>query len=96
MSTYQKRSSRGISIAGILGFVLGFLPLVGLIFFSPGLRSEGAPGLAVFGLAVVTLVLLLAAARRKGAFWIMVAIQILLVVGVLIETFSDAALYVGT
>jgi len=96
MSTDQKRSSRVVSIAGILGFILGFLPLVALTFFSPGLRSEGARGLAVVCLAVITLILLIARARHKRLFWIMVAVQILLLTGVLIETFSDAALYVGT
>jgi len=96
MSTYQNRSSRVVSIAGILGFILGFLPLVGLTFFSPGLRSEGARGLAVVCLAVITLILLIATARHKSLFWIMVAVQILLLTGVLIETFSDAALYIGT
>ena len=96
MSTDQKRAGRVISVAALLGFILGFLPLVGLTFFSPGLRSEGARGVAVLALAVITLVLLIASARRKTLFWIMVAIQILLLTGVLIETFSDARLYVGT
>ena len=63
MSTHQKQGSRVVSIAGILGFVLGFLPLVALTFFSPGLRSEGARGLAVVALGVVTLVLLIQGVR---------------------------------
>ena len=96
MSTDQKRGGRVVTVAALLGFILGFLPLVGLTFFSPGLRSEGARGVAVLALAVITLVLLIASARRKTLFWIMVAIQILLLTGVLIETFSDARLYVGT
>ena len=95
MSTGQKQS-RVVSIAGILGFVLGFLPLVALIFFSPGLRSEGVRGFAIFAFGVVTLILLIARARQKRSFWILVAIQMLLLTGVLIETFSDARLYIGT
>ena len=96
MTTDPKRSSRVVSIAGILGFVLGFLPLVALTFFSPGLRSEGVRGVAVFAFAVITLVLLISRATQKKSFWILVAIQILLLTGVLIETFSDASLYIGT
>ena len=96
ISTDQKQSSRVVSIAGILGFILGFLPLVELTFFSPGLRSEGARGFAVVALGVITLVLLIARARQKKWFWILVALQMLLLTGVLIETFSDARLYVGT
>ena len=96
MSTDVKRTSRVLSIAGILGFVLGLLPLVALIFFSPGLRSEGIRGLAVLILGTLTLVLLIARARQKKSFWILVAIQMLLLLGVLIETFSDARLYIGT
>jgi uncharacterized membrane protein HdeD (DUF308 family) len=96
MGTDQKRGSHVVSIAGILGFVLGFLPLVALTFFSPGLRSEGVRGLAVLAVGVITLVLLIARAREKKSFWILVAIQMLLLTGVLIETFSDARLYIGT
>jgi len=96
MSTDAKRTSRVLSIAGILGFVLGLLPLVALIFFSPGLRSEGIRGLAVLALGIVTLVLLIARAKQKKTFWILVAIQILLLVGVLVETFFDARLYIGS
>jgi uncharacterized membrane protein HdeD (DUF308 family) len=96
MSTDAKRTSRVLSIAGILGFVLGLLPLVALIFFSPGLRSEGIRGVAVMAFGIVTLVLLIARAKQKKTFWTLVAIQILLLVGVLIETFSDARLYIGS
>ena len=96
MRTDAKRTSRVLSIAGILGFVLGLLPLVALIFFSPGLRSEGIRGLAVLALGIVTLVLLIARAKQKKTFWILVAIQILLLVGVLVETFFDARLYIGS
>ena len=96
MSADQKRSSRPISIAGVVGFILGFLPLVALIFFSPGLRSEGVRGLAVSALGVTTLVLLIVSAIQNKSFWILVAIQMLLLAGVLIETFSDARLYIGT
>lgn len=83
-------------MAGLLGFVLGFLPLVALTFFSPGLRSEGVRGLAVLALGLITLVLLIVRARQKKRFWILAAIQVLLLTGVLIETFSDARLYIGT
>ena len=96
MITDPKRSSRVVSMAGLLGFVLGFLPLVALTFFSPGLRSEGVRGLAVLALGLITLVLLIVRARQKKRFWILAAIQVLLLIGVLIETFSDARLYIGT
>ena len=95
-STNNKRFGRVISIAGLLGFILGFLPLVALIFFSPGLRSEGLRGLAIVALGVITLVLLIARARHRHRFWLLVAIQMLLLSGVLIETFSDGRLYIGT
>lgn len=51
MNTDRERRSRVVSIAGALGFILGLVPLVALTFFSPGLRSEGVRGLAVFAWA---------------------------------------------
>lgn len=89
MRTDQKRRQRALSIAGILGFILRFVALVDLISFKTGMRYQYG-GRIVFALGVITLVLLLAGARQKKSFWILVAIQMVLLTGVLIETFSDA------
>jgi hypothetical protein len=75
---------------------LGAFPLLLLTFFSPGLRAEGALGIATMTWALVTLVFLVVAARRAKWYWILVVVQLLLIAGVLVETFSDARLYIGT
>lgn len=82
--------------AGIGCFVIGTLPLLAFTFFSPGLNSEGMWGYAVFGFGIMTVVLLAIAAVRYRWFWGLVLIQIFLLVLTLYETFSDAALYIGT
>lgn len=44
---------------------------------------------------MITLVLLIVRAKQEKLFWILAAIQLLLLTGVLTETFSDALLYIG-
>jgi len=83
-------------IIGLAGFALGLVPLLALTFFSPGLRAEGMAGWTVFSVGVVTLLALILTAGRRKWFWLLAAIQALLLTGVLVETFSDARLYIGT
>jgi hypothetical protein len=85
-------------IAGfaVIGFLVGAIPLLAFTFFSPGLQSESPSGILAFIFGVVTYALLVVAARKRKALWGLVIIQTLLLAGVLIETFSDSALYVGT
>lgn len=85
-----------LSIAGIVGFVIDFVPLLGLIFFSPGLGSEGVRGAVIFGLGIVTLALLIVSAMRKRWMWLLAALQLFLLAGVLVESFFGSPLYVGT
>jgi hypothetical protein len=85
-----------VSALGMTGFVLGFLPLLALAFFSPGLDTEGIWGMIVFGTGALTILLLIMATRRDHRFWILVVIQMLLLAAVLVETSSDSMLYVGT
>lgn len=80
----------------LTGFVLGTVPLVALAFFSPGLRTEGVWGYALFVLALLTFVGLVISAPRHRWLWALVAVQGILLGLVLYETLSDAALYVGT
>ena len=96
MSTNNPRFVRVVSVAGLLGFILGFLPLVLLISRKTALRYVDLGGLLVFALGVITLVLLIVRARQKKAFWILVAVELLLLAGILIETFTDQRLYTGT
>jgi hypothetical protein len=77
-------------------FALGCVPLLALALFSPGLRSEGFLGLGVFAFGVLTLFALIAAARYRRWFWVLVGLQVVILALALIETFSDAVLYLGT
>lgn len=79
-------------------FLVGLLSTIAMTFFSPGLRSEGLLGIGVGIWAIVSLTLLIATAvaRRGISYWILVVIQTLLIFGLLVETFSDARLYLGT
>ena len=77
-------------------FAIGCAPLLAFAFFSPGLRSEGFVGLGVFAFGVLTLVALIAAARLRRSFWVLVGFQVVILALALIETFSDAVLYLGT
>jgi len=83
-------------LLGLTGFAVGLIPLLALTFFSPGLRSEGAWAVAVFVLGVLTGIALVASARRLPALWILVALQALLLIGVLYQTLSGSRLYIGT
>ena len=85
-----------ISIFGTVGFIVGVLPLLAFTFFSPGLGAEGVWGGVTFILGLVALALLMAAARRNRWLWALAVIQLLLLAGVLVETFSDSVLYIGT
>jgi len=80
----------------ITGFVLGAVPLLALAFFSPGLRTEGMWGYALFVLGLLTLAGLVISAPRRRWLWALVAVQGILLGLVLYETLSDAALYIGT
>ena len=80
----------------VTGFALGVVPLLAFALFSPGLRAEGIWGYAFFTLGVLTFAGLIASAFRRRWLWALVAIQAILIGLVLYETFSDAALYVGT
>jgi hypothetical protein len=77
-------------------FALGCLPLLAFALFSPGLRSDGYVGLGVFAFGVLTLIVLITAAGNRRWFWVLAALQAVLLALVLIETFSDAVLYLGT
>ena len=88
--------TRRLPFFSAAGFALGCVPLLVLSFFSPGLRSEGFAGLCVFAFGVLTVFGLVATARYRRRFWVLVALQVLFLALVLIETFSDAALYLGT
>ena len=83
----------GLALAGAL---LGALPLLGLIFFSPGLKSEGTWGFLAFGFGVLAEALLIMASMKTKALWLAVLIQTLLLAGVLVETFSDSIFYLGS
>jgi hypothetical protein len=87
---------RLLASPSVAGFVLGSVPLLALAFFSPGLGSEGMLGKGIFLFGALTLLGLIVAARYHGWLWILVALQAIFLALVLIETFSDAALYLGT
>jgi hypothetical protein len=88
--------TRRLPVFSATGFALGSVPLLVLALFSSGLRTEGFAGLCVFAFGLLTLLGLVAAARYRRRFWVLVALQVLFLALVLIETFSDAALYLGT
>jgi energy-coupling factor transporter transmembrane protein EcfT len=75
---------------------VGAVPLLALALFSPGLRAEGVWGYACFALGLFTLAGLVVSALHRRWLWALVAVQGILLGLVLYETFSDAALYVGT
>ena len=88
--------NRGCTIASVAAFVIGTFPLLAFTFLSPGISSEGLRGYAalIFGLA--TLVGLTVSALRRTWVWGLVFAQAVLIGLVLYETFSQAALYIGT
>ena len=96
MKTKPKDPRKLIAGLAVIGFLVGALPLLALTFFSPGLQSESLWGGVILTFGVITNILLLFAARERKALWGLVVIQTLLLAGVLIETFSNSALYVGT
>jgi len=83
-------------ILGVVGFIIGAIPLLAFIFFSPGIASEGVWGYATLGWGVLTLLFLAMASRANKNYRILVVIQILLLAGILIQTFGNAPLYSGT
>jgi len=89
-------TARTFLIAGISGFVIDLVPLLALIFFSPGLGSEGIRGAVVFGIGVVTLALLVVSTRGRRWMWLLALMQFILLTGVLIEGFLGSPFYVGT
>lgn len=96
MKALQAASATATRRTVLGAFVLGALPLAALAFFSPGLGAEGVWGYAFFGFGVLTLAGLIASAPHRRWLWALVAAQGILLGLVLYETFSDAALYVGT
>ena len=89
-------AARSFLIAGISGFIIDLVPLVALIFFSPGLGSEGIRGAVVFGIGIVTLALLVVSTRGRRWIWLLVVMQVILLAGVLMESFFGSPFYVGT
>lgn len=82
--------------ASRLAFIVGAVPLLGLTFFSPGLRAENALGLGIFGFGLVTLILLLMSHHRRWGDKVMIALQLIFLALVVYETLSGAQLYLGT
>jgi hypothetical protein len=77
-------------------FLVGILPHLALAFFSPGLSSEGALGIALVIYSITTLACLVLAARRTKRIWVVVVFQIILMGMVLYESISEGRLYIGT
>lgn len=96
MGTVSKNGSDIAAGLAVCSFVLGLLPLLGFTFFSPGLRSEGILGFLLLLWGLFTLVLLIVVSMRRKLMWALVLAQILLLGGLLAETFLDAILYIGT
>lgn len=91
------RRAKGLIVALAVGcFFLGMIPLLAFAFFSPGLQSEGPWGYLTLAFGVITFLLLIFAARARGWVWILVIFQTLFIAAVLIETFTDSLLYIGT
>jgi apolipoprotein N-acyltransferase len=85
-----------VKVGSIIGFVVGALPLLASAFFSPGVDSEGLLGYVALTFGLVTLFGLIASALHQKWMWGLVVLQVVLIGLVFYETFSDAALYVGT
>ena len=77
-------------------FLISVIPLLAFAFFSSGLQSEGPWGYLTLAFGTITFLLLIVAARASRLIWILVVVQALLLAAVLIETFSDSRLYIGT
>jgi hypothetical protein len=80
----------------LTSFLLGAAPLLAFAFLSPGLRTEGVWGYAVFTFGLFTFAGLVISALYRRWLWALVTAQGILLGLVLYETFSDSALYVGT
>ncbi len=85
-----------VVVLAVACFILGVIPLLAFAFFSPGLQSESPWGYLTFTFGVVTCLLLIFAARTRPAIWVLVLFQTLFLAAVLIESFSDSHLYIGT
>jgi hypothetical protein len=85
-----------VKVGSIIGFVVGALPLLAFAFFSPGVDSEGLLDYVALTFGLVTLFGLIASALHQKWMWGFVVLQVVLIGLVFYETFSDAALYVGT
>lgn len=81
---------------GIVLFIVGFLPHLAFTFLSPGLGANGIWDVLLCSWSVVTLIVLLAGSMQFKPLWFMALIQILLMALLLMQTFSDAAFYIGT
>ena len=85
-----------ITPLSLILFGLGFLPHLAFTFFSPGLGSNGIFD-GILGLfSFLTLILLILTAKTHKGIWVMVFLQLGLMALLLFQTFSDAALYIGT
>jgi hypothetical protein len=89
------RLNRIVATVAIAGFTLGVIPLCALILFSPGLGAEGLWAKILFVAASIVLVLLCWSARTCRPLLILAVAQLLLLIGVVIETLNGS-LYVGT
>ena len=59
----QPTAIKIIAPVAVACFVVGIVPLLGLALFSPGISSNGVLGYSIFAFGLITLGLLIAAAR---------------------------------
>jgi hypothetical protein len=77
-------------------FAIGAPAMLAFSFFSPGIHSEGQWSYGVAGFGVATLICLSFAAAKAPWVWGVVVVQAALMALLLYQSFSDAALYIGT
>lgn len=97
---YQRKDLFGqmnsLTIIALVMFSLGMAPLIGFVFFSPGLMSEGWLGVLIVAYALATLAALVRVAIARYWLWLFVLIQVMLLALLGYETYSGGALYIGT
>lgn len=81
---------------GIALFAIGFLPHIAFAFFSPGLSANNMWDVVLAGWSMITLIVLVVASLQFSGLWFVTAVQVILMGLVLVQTFSDAVLYIGT
>ena len=95
-SRARPRPKRALLPLSLVCFAIGALPILAFTFFSPGIHSEGAWGYGVVGFGVATLICLSLAAAQAHWVWGVAVLQAALIALLLYQTFSNAALYIGT